>query len=125
MQTEENTEQFLECIKKQSAMSRNRTRKPKHSSITSLPLWLYSGYMLLQKSRLMEKYGSVRYKLLNAICLMLFLLSNLLNHYMKKGLERATSKPTCTQRKKCIRHSIEYYKTFNLLHHVDFNQHAV
>lgn len=58
LQTEENIEQFLECIENKSAMSRNRTRKPKHSSITSLPLWFYSGYMLLQKSRLMEEYGS-------------------------------------------------------------------
>lgn len=55
---EKNMKQLLEAFKKKS---RQYVLNPKYSTPTSLPLYFYFGYQLLQESELMKKCGHVRY----------------------------------------------------------------
>lgn len=55
---EKNMKQLLEAFKKKS---RPYVLNPKYSTPTSLPLYFYFGYQLLQESELMKKCGHVRY----------------------------------------------------------------
>lgn len=59
LQTEVKIKEFQACLKENSSVF--LCPNPGYSSITSLPLWLYSGYMLLQKLDLMKEYGSVSF----------------------------------------------------------------
>lgn len=54
---EKNMKQLLEAFKKKS---RPYVLSPKYSTPTSLPLYFYFGYQLLQESELMKKCGHVR-----------------------------------------------------------------